>query len=121
MTMRSWSLTISRRPPTQDGRVNAGTCAETYGERVRRLPFHMRHLGFASFGAAALVVVAGLGCGAGQSSGLGLVATSSSVLATRCGSDLDDPRFSDSGSRIQCAEFSLVGGRVCGLDGVGKC
>ena len=50
VTMRSWSLTISRRPPTQDGRVNAGTCAETHGGRGRRLAFHMRHLGFASFG-----------------------------------------------------------------------
>ena len=50
VAMRSWSLTISRRPPTQDGRVNAGTCAETHGGRCRRLAFHMRHLGFASFG-----------------------------------------------------------------------
>ena len=50
VTMRSWSLTISRRPPTQDGRVNAGTCAETHGGRGRRLAFHMPHLGFASFG-----------------------------------------------------------------------
>ena len=49
-----------------------------------------------------------------------LVAPFSPFLATRRGSDLDDPRYFDSGSRIQCSEFPLVGSRVCGLDALGK-
>ena len=50
-----------------------------------------------------------------------LVAATPSLLAPSPCSDLDDPRSSDPGSRIHCAEFCLVGGRLCGLDGLGKC